>query len=121
MIPDAMLAEWEARAQQIGDWPMRQAIEEIRRLRGEVARTQGILQGWITTAVTRGDALAAHQAVVRELAEAGMGLRNLLNENQLPHHSGVTAKNCSRCSLLARMEAALAHPLVVAARKGETT
>ena len=116
MLDEVTLTKWETEAARIDDWHMREAIAELRRLREEVARTQDILQGWITTAVTRGDALAAHQAVVRELAEAGMGLRNLLNENQLPHHSGVTAKNCSRCSLLARMEAALAHPLVVAAR-----
>ena len=101
MIPDAMLAEWEARAQQIGDWPMRQAIEEIRRLRGEVARTQGILQGWITTAVTRGDALAAHQAVVRELA-------SYVEEG---------GKHGSNCDIGCPAKKLLELPLVVAARK----
>jgi len=117
MIPDATLAEWEQDPHsRVSARRVHELIAEIRRLREEVERLgrkadEEMLrakacehiadgeEGWErlrdecpSTAAVAGlrDALAAHQAVVRELARE-------LVENNLPAD-------------------VLAHPLVVAAR-----
>ena len=111
---DATLAEWEqdieqalrpSSLQQGAMWTgamaghLREAIEEIRRLRD--------MQGWWDETKA---ALAAHRAVVRELAET-------LEESDEPGQAQEEECACWR----ARKDAALAHPLVVAARKEKGT
>ena len=96
MLDEGTLQAWEERAIQIDDWNMRQAIAEIRRLREDLMDKDAYIVTMKAITVGQDNDLAAHRAVIRglayELESHGYGADGDL---------GI-----------------LAHPLVVAARKG---
>ena len=85
---------------------IRDAITEIRRLREEHQEAHAHFQGMQARTLDAEDALAAHQAVMRELAET-------LEQSDEPGQA--QEEECARW--LARKDAALAHPLVQQARE----
>mgnify|MGYP001578378557 CR=1 FL=1 len=126
MIDDATLAEWEKKAHQ--NWMgtvtehLLAAIKEIRRLR-EVERAvwnqgleaDGQTRATLTLENQRLKArIAAYRAVVRELAEAIEMLTEKSPNGLRIIHGGV---DHSVDSFSCRVCLALAHPLVVVARR----
>ena len=113
MIDDATLAEWDSDA--VGGLLLprvKALIAEIRRLREELAQepTREWYEkrcAWYGDELDRRKAdLAAHRAVVRELAERTYKLLYMTNHSR--EH---------RCSLCFDLHETLAHPLVQQARE----
>ena len=147
-IDDATLAEWErlTRSDLCDNRPcerlesaLQEAITEIRRLREESSRHwASVTDRWSSTNdkfqqerikwdnqyEALQSTLAAHRAVMRELAEAlhglytlvekGLLVRNITNDSHFPSYM---AEATEVVMALKKTTDALAHPLVVAARR----
>ena len=114
MIDDATLAEWELTPSPNGY--LQQAVKEIRRLRKEVEQYKGyhqlVLRKYeelIDEGVRDEADLAAHRAVVRELAQL------LENACAMRQSGGFLGDNIDRW--LTSIILLLAHPLVQQARE----